>query len=117
MQLGDQGAVLVGQRDNWEVEGGHGFSIDQYWQGRGIRGVSGTPLYDPEAGHPYYKNQAKPAGNMDYYTTPYPYLVDYGPFNKPFWSKCFVIQLQIDPTARQGYKTSNPFLVPTVIAF
>ena len=107
------GALRIGHRD----EGDNGLPIDvtlhgtnEYAQAAGDS-TSGHAIDDPVNGHPYYMNQSTPVLNFDTCLANSPCKIDGGPYTEDFYSKAWVMDLKIPPSAAYGAKSPKSITV------
>ena len=107
------GALRIGHRDT----GDNGLPIDvalhgtnEYAQATGDS-TSGHAIDDPVNGHPYYMSQSMPVLNFDSCLAGAPCKIDSGPYTEDFYSKAWVLDLKIPPSAAYGAKSPKSITV------
>lgn len=108
------GQMQIGNRDT----GDHGLPIsvahhgsDQYQIADGTVGTTGYAIDDGTNGHAWYKGQATGVINVDTKTASAAHLIDSTVYSAAFWSKAWVTQLKIPPTASHGEMSSKVFTI------
>jgi hypothetical protein len=92
------GRIVAGRKDPINEATDNGFLIENYIEPKGIPGVSGYAIKDPDNGMPAYNTQSADVADIDMLNTNAGLLIDSRSLDtSPVNSKAFVIQAEIRP--------------------